>query len=293
MLHQEIWEKYCSWSLIEEDDIAIKDKVGRLASLLPRNHEKRAYVESVLRAIEKGRVRKDPLEAARSFAKEIFPRTSREFAGKDPDLILRGHILYLTQEYAVHFEPNVYEENIIAALSMHLCRQLYCMEYSWSIPNRSVVDAVALQLHQLSVNHLFDVGGGRGLWSLAFRQSGMSTTCIVSPHADEFSIGEPFIDDALPICASVAAQSMKASDAIFLSWVPPTPGSARAFATLVRNFPGKICLVVSERGKFQQTTSGSREFWETLGTRFPTLEQTWRLGCFPGYTDTLHIYSRK
>ena len=41
MLHQEIWEKYCSWSLIEEDDIAIKDKVGRLASLLPRNHEKR------------------------------------------------------------------------------------------------------------------------------------------------------------------------------------------------------------------------------------------------------------
>ena len=299
---EEVWRSHCAGPLLEDGDEGAdgSGSVERLVAYLSylRNSEGGGEYATMLRGVMRllrdvtARLRafgasEDPLDDARKFAEAIFCTSWATFGDFDEELILRGGVLYVTpKELEGKFTLQQYECCIVRALALHLTRQAYSAAISWSIPSIEWIERVK----ELGIKgRVFDVGGGKGLWTLALRRSGIDAACVVSPLPDDFCAGKPFIDDAISMCASTAATLMCEQDALLLSWVPK---STPAFAALLRQFPGDIVLVVSEQPPFQRTTSGSTKFWDTLGACF-RLHDSALQRCMPGYTDWLQIYRKK
>jgi len=187
------------------------------------------------------------------------------------------------------------QETIIAmSLAFFLLRQYIGHAWAWSLPcERAIREAAHLCLER-GVGRLFDVGGGKGLWTKAFCAHGIDTICVNKKGRDEYTDSSKYFCQNIEICSAehlCDRFALRPKDALLLSWVP-RGFAAKPFVSLVRQFPGKYIFVVSESSAYQHATSGSHEFWKTL-ERFARVK-TWELSSrVPGYFDTIFLYVRR
>jgi hypothetical protein len=162
----------------------------------------------------------------------------------------------------------------IDAESLEASRKKLLWAYSWAIPSDEVVQEIA----QLSP--LLEMGAGTGYWGWLLRQAGARINCWDSnsgagPHWSEVEYGTPELMSELPDLAERT---------LLLIWPPlDEPMAENALA----HFSGSRVVYIGEwRGR-----TASAAFHDRLESEF-RLERTIELPRWPGFTDSVRLFSR-
>lgn len=158
--------------------------------------------------------------------------------------------------------------------SLETARKKLIWAYSWAIPSNEVIQEVS------RYSPLLELGAGTGYWGWLIRQAGGLINCWDSnssagPHWSEVEYGTPEMLTDFPGLESRT---------LLLVW-PPLDEPMAEYA-LIR-FTGKHVIYAGEwRGR-----TGSAGFHDRLESDY-RIERIIELPQWPGYTDSLRIYSR-